>query len=593
MSRGLDQGPSEQEIFVAALVATVGRPELLNRALPSILSQTRLPNVVIIVLDGEERTAATQQALLALEGTAVPIEILVNDRCRGASGAWNTGLAWLAGHLAVLDSAFVAILDDDDSWTTDHLQQCCNVVRTTPADWVIPGIIRHCDLHPEGRSQSIPTPGIDLTVSSFLTSNPHVQGSNLFVRLVSILHAGTFDEALQSCTDRDLCIRLLELGPTLRATSVPAHTVHHHAETNAEPRLSTPHSRAKVAGLAIFYRKYSPRMSEEQTSAFLTRASQLFGYDPTDFDVPVELMLPQRCLPPTHSLPPTYLDQGAMADSTYWITAGLVSDSSITRSSDLLQDLIELEREGKRLGRLAGLEVIVLENSPQCSASTLTKVVRNARQNGLTVTLVTVEEQRRLARAFPAWVQYGLESEHRRSIACTRSVLQRFLHASATRRAMSSPTSVPLVWVLDDDKRVTWSESVEAALVAHESQGSSVVLAVDKYSAPLPAAFTVRTQLVDILANLHRALRAAPDDYVSDATEMINVSPEQLLGFKYFYHDVAQGGGSQLEFPFWWPASEEMTAELFLTALVHCAERHLLTGGVVTRPLVVEYARSM
>lgn len=57
-----------------------------------------------------------------------------------------------------------------------------------------------------GRCQSLFSDA-QLHAGPFLVGNPHVQGSNLFLRLGSLLEAGSFDEALQSCTDRDLCIR--------------------------------------------------------------------------------------------------------------------------------------------------------------------------------------------------------------------------------------------------------------------------------------------------------------------------------------------------------------------------------------------------
>src|SRR5438477_8694013 len=59
-----------------------------------------------------------------------------------------------------------------------------------------------------------------------LVGNPHIQGSNLFVRLNALLEAGAFDESLASTTDRDLCIRLADLGWAPLASP----TVRHHAE---------------------------------------------------------------------------------------------------------------------------------------------------------------------------------------------------------------------------------------------------------------------------------------------------------------------------------------------------------------------------
>lgn len=57
-----------------------------------------------------------------------------------------------------------------------------------------------------GRKQK-PFKGGLLDMHDFLVGNPRIQGSNLFVRLDQLCAAGCFDEALSSCTDRDLCLR--------------------------------------------------------------------------------------------------------------------------------------------------------------------------------------------------------------------------------------------------------------------------------------------------------------------------------------------------------------------------------------------------
>ena len=80
--------------------------------------------------------------------------------------------------------------------------------------------------------------------------NPHIQGSNLFVLLRRLLEAGGFDESLTSTTDRDICIRLADLG-SIRYGGLRENLVHHYADDD-RPRLSTPGSDAKRAGLTYF-----------------------------------------------------------------------------------------------------------------------------------------------------------------------------------------------------------------------------------------------------------------------------------------------------------------------------------------------------
>ncbi len=118
-----------------------------------------------------------------------------------------------------------------------------------------------------------------MDVDELLVRNPHIQGSNLFVRLEKMLKAGGFDESLVSTTDRDVCIRLADLG-TVRYGELSDYLVHHHAKYD-KPRLSSRGSEAKCAGLTRFYRKYRGRMTIGQREGFLRRSRDLFDCDPS------------------------------------------------------------------------------------------------------------------------------------------------------------------------------------------------------------------------------------------------------------------------------------------------------------------------
>ncbi|KMV28374.1 hypothetical protein AB733_24065 [Photobacterium swingsii] len=93
-----------------------------------------------------------------------------------------------------------------------------------------------------------------------------------------MLMAGGFDEHLSSCTDRDLCIRLCELG-VIRYHCINEPLLNHYADSDRQ-RLSTPNSPAKKKGLAAFWQKYHGRMNDAQREAFLERALLLFKWQP-------------------------------------------------------------------------------------------------------------------------------------------------------------------------------------------------------------------------------------------------------------------------------------------------------------------------
>ena len=89
-----------------------------------------------------------------------------------------------------------------------------------------------------------------LSVNDFLIGNPGIQGSNIFIRLSCFLEAGGFDENIKSCTDRDLCIRITDLGD-IHYKRITTPLMNHFAESN-RIRMSTPNTETKNFGLQIF-----------------------------------------------------------------------------------------------------------------------------------------------------------------------------------------------------------------------------------------------------------------------------------------------------------------------------------------------------
>eukprot|EP01104_Vermistella_antarctica_P002631 TRINITY_DN12849_c0_g1_i1.p1 TRINITY_DN12849_c0_g1~~TRINITY_DN12849_c0_g1_i1.p1 ORF type:complete len:369 (-),score=72.67 TRINITY_DN12849_c0_g1_i1:48-1154(-) len=302
---------------VAVLVATCARPELLeHRSLQSILAQTYRPDVVVVVDDSpdqEDRDRNLSIVHAAEQRSNWIIHYVVSAR-HGASAAWNLGIAEIvrivtetgANPFAVqLATLYVAVLDDDDEWTTDHLERCArgallhtignasaNGGRLQPyPDLVIGRIDRRSSnsstCHVDGTNRRTPATSLPFTPQQFLRGNPGVQGSNLFIRLDTLLRAGCFDDALRSCTDRDLMYRVLSLPNLVHvaacsdAEGINSATVIHFADAG-RPRLSDPGSAAKMKGLDAFWSKYCDLMSGDDRSFHCKRAKEYFGWVPPD-----------------------------------------------------------------------------------------------------------------------------------------------------------------------------------------------------------------------------------------------------------------------------------------------------------------------
>ena len=225
---------------IAAIVATHNRPELLaSRSLASIARQTRPPDYLIVVDDSDPDTRrANADVVSSLDLPGAKTYYLENRRTAGASGAWNTALYHLQD---VVLSAYAAILDDDDSWDPSYLARCERAVVEQRLDMVAAGILYHHSPDEEGVPLDPPD---GLVVNDLLVGSTHVQGSNLFITLAKLLEVGGFDETLPSTTDRDLCIRLADLG-TVAYGPLHERLVYHYAD-NDRPRLSPARQRRQV-----------------------------------------------------------------------------------------------------------------------------------------------------------------------------------------------------------------------------------------------------------------------------------------------------------------------------------------------------------
>lgn len=93
---------------VTAIIPSRGRPELLNRAAISAVSQTDVRVEVVIILDGGRAPYAEPIHRHAANGKST-IRICALETTRGANVARNIGID-------LASSPFVAFLDDDDVW---------------------------------------------------------------------------------------------------------------------------------------------------------------------------------------------------------------------------------------------------------------------------------------------------------------------------------------------------------------------------------------------------------------------------------------------------------------------------------------------
>lgn len=559
---------------IAVLIATANRPQLLvNRALSSIESQTLSPRRVVVVDDSNnDRTAHTENVVREWQPVDTKVNFLQNRRTKGASGAWNTGLDHL---LRICDSPehlFVALLDDDDHWESDHLEHCMTIAERDKLDIVATPFLREEECND---TRVINPPG-SIETSSFLVGNPGIQSSNLVCKLSVFLEAGLFDESLSSCTDRDLIIRVSDL-PDIRYGTGQHPTVQHYA-CDSRSRLSTPGSVPKIDGLDGFFRKYRSRMTVSEREKFRNRARKLFQWE--------ESQTNQSGLNTREEIVSSRYQNQNIQDLS-GLVVGLIADTErIEDLRDLLADLQDLDQG------LLGLDVLVLENgAKRYSDKSLRTLVESIRSEGLRIHFI--DRKRHLKDIENGLVIDGGASKgDRLSIAHARTVLQSYLYAFAKTR----PNAV--IWIIDDDMRLDPLVVGEGGRIERRRQefasvsqtlrslhaNEQIDIAIGSYTGapPLPFASTVRVQLVDLIASLQWLAKQVPTKYLPDRSDDNAV---QRLNRRDYYYDLSRNETDRLETPFWITPefSGETVGEAF-NRLAFRAER-ILAGEQVFRPL--------
>lgn len=237
---------------VSIVVPTYNRPQLLRRALVSVLAQTFADFEVLVVDDGQSDETAALVATCA----DPRLRYLRQPENRGVAAARNRGIGEARGQ-------FVAFLDDDDEWLPAKLARQVALFGRAPAEV---GLI--CTgfetVLADGSRIFGPTPARGDVFKNLLARNV-LQGANssALIRRQIVTDIGFFDEVLPAIEDYDYWLRI---SRRYRVDCVAEPLVRYYDDRH--PTMDTPEdgirrSRNHAANLrarAEVYRRYGAAM---------------------------------------------------------------------------------------------------------------------------------------------------------------------------------------------------------------------------------------------------------------------------------------------------------------------------------------------
>jgi len=107
-------------IHISVIIPTYNRANFLERAIDSVLSQTRTADECIIVDDG-----SSDNTTLILQKYQSNVGVIRLDKNRGVSHARNVGMEMASGN-------WIALLDSDDEWKANKLERQLEAIHKKP-----------------------------------------------------------------------------------------------------------------------------------------------------------------------------------------------------------------------------------------------------------------------------------------------------------------------------------------------------------------------------------------------------------------------------------------------------------------------------
>ena len=192
---------SKNNFDISVIIPAYCAGKFIHRALDSVLSQTILPNEIIIVDDGS--TDNTLEIIESYSNQSRNVEVIVlSQENKGPGAARNLGLQRAS-------SKYIAFLDSDDEWLPNKLQISIQRLEQEDYDLIAHNVIMVKEKNQTRNDIAARYKKAKDSLFFGLYCKGFIGTSTVVTRLSVIREAGFFDETLSAAQDFDLWLKIL------------------------------------------------------------------------------------------------------------------------------------------------------------------------------------------------------------------------------------------------------------------------------------------------------------------------------------------------------------------------------------------------
>jgi glycosyltransferase involved in cell wall biosynthesis len=186
----------------AAIVPMYNRAKVVLETLDSIADQTVPPTVLVVVDDGsDDGSAESVERWIERRSPNFPVNILRRER-GGAPAAINAGIE------AAGDCQLVGILDSDDLWPTDYIDQMTAAFYGDNDKLVAATCDKNIVDYPSKKVTRATFKSIPTNATKWLFQNGSAGPSNTIYRMSAFRETGGFNPDIRTGYDLNFMLRL-------------------------------------------------------------------------------------------------------------------------------------------------------------------------------------------------------------------------------------------------------------------------------------------------------------------------------------------------------------------------------------------------